>query len=225
MAIDTGRLQERLDALGMNAAQASKLAGLSADTIRNILRGQSKNARSDTISALARVLQCSVSYLLGDEPLLVDTHEPSSFDALPVRWLDVLHEVGAGYWVERASPVAPLGQGPVAPNAKYLKFEQWLERVIGAGADLVFAPGDLIHVVSAPAMGYAPLVGDYVVLVRREGDLEERSIRQVASALPGWAELVAPSSGARFADAITYPSADGRSEIAGKIVGSYRPCD
>jgi transcriptional regulator with XRE-family HTH domain len=62
-----GRIQGRLDALGLSARAASLQAGLGADGIRNILRGKSESPRGTTLVKLAEVLQCSVSYLAGEE--------------------------------------------------------------------------------------------------------------------------------------------------------------
>lgn len=223
MAIQTDRLRERLDALGLNPAKASKLAGLSSDTIRNIMRGQSKNARSDTISALARILQCSVPYLLGDEALGADPRVEPADKMASVRWLKVLHEIGAGYWIQPGVAETYDGVGPVAPSAKYADANQWLERVIGPAANQHFAAGDLIHVISAADIGYAPQVGDLVVLVRRDGEREERSIRRVTSASRAGARLAAPTTDARYTAEISVP--DANSCIVGKIVGSYRSID
>ncbi len=64
------RIEERLDAVGLTAAAASRKAGLSVDAIRNIRRkveagdeGASVNA--STLQALAPVLQTTVAYLAG----------------------------------------------------------------------------------------------------------------------------------------------------------------
>jgi len=225
MAIQIDRLQERLDTLGMNPAQASRLAGLSRDTIRNIMRGQSKNARSDTISALARILQCSVPYLLGEEAFDAYARVDSADRITSVRWLTVLHEIGAGYWIQAGEPVVPIGTGPVTASDKYPGAAQWLERVLGNGADRQFQPGDLIHVVDAEDIGYSPRADDYVVLVREDAGREERSIRRVASATLGSAQLHAPTDDPRFAGAIEFPAPDRRSFIAGKVIGSYRSVD
>ena len=65
MAIDVERLRARMSEMGMSPQATSLAAGLKRDAVRNILRGVSKNARTDTITSLARTLSCSVDYLMG----------------------------------------------------------------------------------------------------------------------------------------------------------------
>lgn len=64
------RIRERLQLLRLNPRQASLQADLGPDAIRTILSGRSKSPRGETLSALARVLECEVDYLLGrtDKP-------------------------------------------------------------------------------------------------------------------------------------------------------------
>lgn len=62
------RIEERLKALNLSASAASLKAGLSRDAIRNMRRGLKSQARTgvstNTIEALARVLQVSPAWLL-----------------------------------------------------------------------------------------------------------------------------------------------------------------
>lgn len=67
------RVEERLQAVGLTAAAASKAAGLSADAVRNLQRaartGGRQGVSTRTINALAPVLQTNIDYLLnGDDP-------------------------------------------------------------------------------------------------------------------------------------------------------------
>lgn len=57
------RIQKRLAATNQKATPASIKAGLSPSAIRNIFDGSSKAARSDTVAALAPVLQTTVEWL------------------------------------------------------------------------------------------------------------------------------------------------------------------
>lgn len=66
------RIEKRLDALKISARAASMTAGLNPDAIRDIKRGTSKNPSLDTLRKLADALQCSVEYLLGNEPETVN---------------------------------------------------------------------------------------------------------------------------------------------------------
>jgi phage repressor protein C with HTH and peptisase S24 domain len=60
----TSRIESRLKALKKTARGASLEAGLGASTIRNIFQGQSESPRGKTLTALAKVLQTSESWLL-----------------------------------------------------------------------------------------------------------------------------------------------------------------
>lgn len=66
------RIDKRLEALGLTAAVASRLAGLSPDAIRNIRRaaksGENRvGVSTNTLMALAKVLQTTVDELLADD--------------------------------------------------------------------------------------------------------------------------------------------------------------
>ncbi len=63
------RIQERLKALGIKARRASILATGKPHVVKDILNGKAKSSRGDTLQKLTNVLECSVGYLLGDEPL------------------------------------------------------------------------------------------------------------------------------------------------------------
>lgn len=61
------RIRERMDDLNLNARQAALRAGLSKDTVRDILVGRNKNPSTATLSALAIVLECDVAFLSGTQ--------------------------------------------------------------------------------------------------------------------------------------------------------------
>lgn len=58
------RIQERLKALKISPSQASLRAGLSKDAIRNLQRGSTIGMRTQSLKALAPVLDTSVEWLL-----------------------------------------------------------------------------------------------------------------------------------------------------------------
>lgn len=226
------RVAERLDALGLKPQSASIAAGLNRDAVRNILRGASLTARYDTLAALARVLQCSVAYLTGDEnaPPSAGAKQGGSAQISGAR-LPVRYEVGAGFWVQTdsASDVF-LGEGFVLPDPAYAGFDQWLERVRGDSMDREYPDGVFIHVVDAAAIGYAPRHEDHVVLTlyRNGRGLVERSVKEVVmsptgiefwprSHNPRWATPIIPAQLAQDTDG------DIELEVAGLVLGSYRP--
>lgn len=67
IGIDVTRLDKRLEVMGLSAHQASIEAMNNSDTIRNIHRSKSGNVRITTAKALARVLECDVEYLTGEQ--------------------------------------------------------------------------------------------------------------------------------------------------------------
>lgn len=73
------RIDERLEALGLTAAGASKKASLSADAIRNIYRAQATGSRKGvstrTIEQLAEALETTPQWLMGSD---AETLRPST---------------------------------------------------------------------------------------------------------------------------------------------------
>lgn len=68
MSLLIERIRARLGALGLKPATAARAAGLHPDYLRNILEGKSLSPRADKLAQLARVLECDLPYLLGQDP-------------------------------------------------------------------------------------------------------------------------------------------------------------
>lgn len=219
MQIGIDRVKERLKALGKTGAGASLEAGLNKDAIRNILNGRSRNARVDTMSQLATVLETTIPYLMGE----TDDSSPLA-DGASKRWLVVKHAVGAGFWRESddapASGRVESAPVPVTEDNRYRGMAQWLEQVIGDSAGQRFPAGSYVHVVETP--GYQPRVGDYVIVRRLLSDLIERSIRRVAQSAAGF-ELVKPPNDPELMGPVNYPALG--VEINGRLIGSYSSVD
>jgi hypothetical protein len=64
------RLKERIEACNTNISRASLEMGFGRQILRDIINGRSKSPSIAVVEAAARVLDCSVSYLVGetDEP-------------------------------------------------------------------------------------------------------------------------------------------------------------
>jgi transcriptional regulator with XRE-family HTH domain len=60
------RITSRMQALGKNPSSVALEAGLGRSAVRDILSGKAKNPGFITISAIARALDCSSQYLMGD---------------------------------------------------------------------------------------------------------------------------------------------------------------
>lgn len=79
------RIKERLCATGKTARGASLESGFGPDMIRTIFDGRSAHPRYDTITALARVLDCDAAYLMGETTELRDAGPepgPTAYRAL-----------------------------------------------------------------------------------------------------------------------------------------------
>jgi phage repressor protein C with HTH and peptisase S24 domain len=174
---------------------------------------------SKTLAKLAVAAGVAPPDAKSTEPLMVDV------DFLPIRY-----EVGAGNWQEIADNQTFFGVGTVAPDPAYTGFAQWLERVQGDSMDREYRPGDLVHVVDAIALGYAPRHGDHVVLVRRrmDGSEMERTIKEVVRRKDGATEFWPRSNNPRWNSPITLfegVATDDTTEVevGGLVIGSYRP--
>ena len=62
------RLKEKIKKSDYNVSKVERLAGLKPSTLANIIRGKSLKPRSDTLQAVAKVLECTVDELL-QEPI------------------------------------------------------------------------------------------------------------------------------------------------------------
>ncbi len=76
------KIEQRLTALNLSARAASLRATGKPDTIRNIQRG--RRPRSDTLENLARALECSVAWLMGEDTTppyrhIAPTDSPSTY--------------------------------------------------------------------------------------------------------------------------------------------------
>ncbi len=59
-------LQTKMDALGISISELEKKAGLKTNAVRNIVTGRSKNPNISTLKALANILECDFTDLLGE---------------------------------------------------------------------------------------------------------------------------------------------------------------
>jgi transcriptional regulator with XRE-family HTH domain len=59
------RVRERMDALGLNAFQAAKDAGLGSSYVRDILRGKTRVPNAENIAKLATALKTTPEFLMG----------------------------------------------------------------------------------------------------------------------------------------------------------------
>lgn len=213
-------LQETLTDTGLTVKQWAKRAGVAESTIHRALKEDYQYVTSSrTLSRLASAIGVAAPEANNSEPQIVGA------EFLPIRY-----EVGAGNWQEISDSQVFYGSGTVAPDPAYASFPQWLERVSGDSMDREYRDGELIHVVDAFALGYAPQHGDHVVLVRRRnnGAEMERTVKEVVRTPAGTFEFWPRSLNPRWREPVRLidgveedPSIE--IEVAALVIGSYRP--
>lgn len=134
------RIEERLVALNLQAAVASRRAGLSADAIRNIRRAASSGSKQGvstrTITALAKVLETSPAWLLtGGEEV-----EPAMERTLPVYGLAAGSLAG-----QTVMTVEPIDFAPCPPTLTRVR-DAYALMVKGSSMEPRYFAGDLIFV-------------------------------------------------------------------------------
>ena len=77
------RLERRIEQQGTTARQVSMKAGLGATALNDIMSGRNKRPGLAVIKAIATVLECDISYLLGDQDTLKN-NQPSPIEEIPV---------------------------------------------------------------------------------------------------------------------------------------------
>jgi phage repressor protein C with HTH and peptisase S24 domain len=86
-------IERRMKALGMNALNTAKRAGLGNDAVRDILRGRSLKPSHDTVAKIAKALGCSPSDLTGERP---PAPKAALSDVVTVAELEVHVAAGLG---------------------------------------------------------------------------------------------------------------------------------
>lgn len=182
------RIRQRLGDKGLSARAASLDAGLSEDAIRAILEGRSKSPRMSTLEKLAIALDCSVTFLTGQddyvgvEPFPALLHRSNAarvmYEIAAERWLSNIEQLEGPeeYWIS-----TPRNQ--MFANSDH---ENWIEIVRGNSANRIAPDGAMVHVINCKG----PLFGDQRAPVYRDGDIvvverirvggdKERTLRQI----------------------------------------------
>ncbi|WP_256384390.1 LexA family protein [Photobacterium toruni] len=97
------RLEARRSALGLTQEQLATKSGVTRVGISKIELDITKNARADTLFALAKALKCRPQWLLeGSGPMTTDeASEPNVIAGPPIhQFVPVLNYVQAGSWTE-----------------------------------------------------------------------------------------------------------------------------
>lgn len=211
---------ETMAETGLSVKSWAQKSGVAASTIHRALKDDYQFVTSSrTLSRLATAADVAPPDAARVDAQLVGA------EFLPIRY-----EVGAGLWQEISDAQVFVGSGTVAPDPAYSGFPQWLERVQGDSMDQEYRPGELVHVVDAIALGYAPQHGDHVILVRRrlDGQEMERTIKEVVRQPGGVVEFWPRSTSPRWTQPIRMNEGfpDDQTvevEVAAVVIGSYRP--
>lgn len=211
------RVRQRLEALGLSQRKAARLAGLSEDTVRTILRRHT-DARAETLARLAPVLGVSVDWLargLVSEP----TDSPPAPALLPLRG-----RAAAGLWLEGELDASPEVVLPLAVHPRWPAAAQWGLTLEGDSLDQLYPAGAAVHVVALEAFGRSPRAGDLVVLVRRRGQLLERSVKELRVDGQGRLQAWPRSTNPRWQTPVDFAQDldDGDTvTVEGVVVGAY----
>lgn len=186
------KIDQRLEALGLTAAEASKRATGSADTIRNWKRaasqGASGGATLKTLEPIARVLETDVASLVG---------KSAGFAPIPIPSTPLPYggKVNAGYFLSIDDANQDIGDHlvplTVPRHPAYPKLHQSAYLVVGNSMDLAGMPEGM-WVVAADYADYVDQVGElsngnYVIVERsRAGGSEiDRTVKEVQFAQRG----------------------------------------
>lgn len=204
-----GRIQQRMDDLGLNAYSAARKAGLGDSFVRDILREKVKKPSADRLAKLAEALECSLNYLLGQPeqlPRLPGGDEGQSLQppdplANPL-WRDyggkpypillpIRYELMTGAFREAVETRRELGFEAASTVVPYADREQWFEVVRDESASLIAPPGSLLQVAKFTDKDRAALgEGDVVVIERHligpdaAYYMVERSVRIISERYP-----------------------------------------
>lgn len=200
----------------------SLAAGMSADGVRDILSGKSKRPTVETIARLAEQIGKPMSDFVAEA-------DSRSADA-PVR-VPVIGTVEAGVW--REARTAPNGLREIVspPLARAPRAKRFALRVEGYSMDQVFQPGDYLDCVETIGNAIQPMVGDYVVVERIQGDLHETTVKLFYERSSEGNFLRPLSTRPEFQETIALGLPDGdhfgddETRVIGIVVGSYRPAE
>lgn len=224
-SMDIGeRIQKLMGEKGLNPYSLSLKAGLHEDTVRNIIRGATKEPSAVKLLKLARVLETSVEYMIDENAPTAGPTPTAKEIELPVRF-----QVGGNAWHEIQDIQAISLRTEIAERIEpYAAFPQWLEEVVGDSLDRMITPGALVHVVDASAMNYVPTHDDLVIVLRSKlgGALQQRTVQQVQLGPLGKIELWPRSHNARWGGPTAVYDAqagvfDNDAQIVGKVVRAY----
>lgn len=195
----------------------------------------------DKLEKIARALGGTLEELLAEEkrvresaglptvgePLAGGRSAPRPTLAGGSATLPLRDRLQAGAWLAVHDDPREPRLYPAARDPRFGEADQWLSEVLDDSMeDLRILEGDLVQVVDAEAIGYAPKSGDLVVVERTrfEGAEREVSMRQVEVHSPG-VFLFSRSPKPRWAEPLALPQEPGAATtlaIRGLVLASLR---
>lgn len=215
------RVRNRMDALGMNALQTAKTAGLGDSFVRDILRGKTRSPSAENLAKLADALQTTVEYLIGG-------HEDNNVEAaeIEVAGLPVVSEINAGTWLEvtvfegeQEPPLIPVARDPRFPRAR-----QYALLVRGDSMDLEYPDGSYVTCVDFWDAGIEIKSGLRVHVERRKagGQLIEITVKAIERTGDAYF-LVPKSSNEKWAPIPIEGDEDTEVVVKGVVTGNWKP--
>jgi len=202
-----GRVQARLQALGINPFEAERRAHLKRGYVNDLLIGKKTTFRAKALPALAAALECDLGFLTGTQTA------PTRAGSDPALGMQLSGIAEAGAWRDPDAQSLPEARLPIVPDPRYdpARISIYLVRGDHA-AGLGITDGSIVSVLSGSET-YRE--GDIVLAKRTAEDgMIELSIRVLST---GGALSARPAKGT------TIPSVPAEEvEICGLVISAIR---
>lgn len=223
------RIHSRLEAVGLAAATACSMAGLSKDAIRNMERsvdnGKDAGASTQTLIALAPVLKTTVGWLI-DGAGVEDTNSPPPPPVEPgLRRVIVTAHVQAGEWAESWEWEDAEKYAVLIPDlAEYRSVRLYAAETRGPSMNKRYPERTVIVFNDVQETGEEPIPGKRYVVERRKasGDCEH-TVKLLHADFGGKLWLMPESDDPRFQAPISVEEGTGDEDmviILGRVVFS-----
>ncbi len=221
--VDLNRLRALVDASEKSPEAISKLAGLGATAVKDILRRKSRRPAFDTLSKIANVLGVNANDLISRQPQNAGVSSTQSLEYVGEvrRRVPIVGEVRAGVFHIISDTPEP-SDWLYFDDPAYRGLNIYALRVVGNSMDLVYPDGTIVLV--APAAERSVFEGDIVVVRRRQGLLIETTLKEISAGEQGTFVLSPRSTDPAHQIPITICSDahnDQEPEIIGIVVASY----
>ena len=233
--ISIERIQDRLDAVGLNPFSAAKAAGLGADYVRDILRGKVKVPSGYRLARLATVLECSIEYLLGETSELGPPPQSSKDEYQPrVSHLPIQHRLARNVFrpPEDENETVPGWSALVFDLDDFSGRKQWLALIEDEHAQPVLSKNTIVHVLDANSDKFKLEARDILVVERYRDSfsLVERTLWRALDTLTYGSVLATPIStsgeaGAGQLETISTLAEHPTLRVAGRVLTAFHHFD